>query len=51
MARKCAPDNVKKRNTISTYLNDQQKENLDKKALESNLSISEYLRMLITSQH
>ena len=43
-------DNVKRRNTISVYLNDQQKENVDRKALESNSSVSDYVRNLIISQ-
>lgn len=50
MVKKIVPDNVKKRNAITTYLNDQQTIDLDKKALESNLSVSNYVRILIISQ-
>lgn len=50
MGRKKSPSNVRKKNTISTYLNDQDNEKFNKKALESNLSTSEYLRTLIISQ-
>lgn len=40
-------NNVKKKNCVSTYLKDQTKEALEKKALESNSSVSDYVRTLI----
>jgi len=47
--RPLLPNNVKKRNTISVYLNDQEKEDVIRKASELDRSISNYVRSLIIS--